>query len=75
MQQACGPLTLAGSYRLASGAAPRYLYDNVREGIAFETDGTTATSHCTAVLVHLPGKAIKTNYISLFAYLEQLSGK
>lgn len=72
VRKSCGPFTLAGTYSSGPAKATRYLYDNARAGIAFETDGTSATSHCTAVLVHLPGKAIKTSYASVLAYLQDL---
>ncbi|RSK45388.1 hypothetical protein [Hymenobacter rigui] len=75
VRAACGPFALAGSYRPKPGVPARYLYDNARAGIAFETDGTTPVSHCTAVLVHLPGKSMKDNYLSVTSYLQLLAGR
>ncbi|MCA8829606.1 hypothetical protein [Hymenobacter pini] len=75
IRRACGPLVLAGSYRPKPGAAPHYFYDNARAGIAFETDGTAASSRCTAVLVHLPGKDVKSNYLSIVSYLQLVASR
>ena len=69
IRQAYGKLPLATTYRVAS--RPRYLYDDVQRGIAFETDGTAGSSHCQAVLIHLPGKAIAQGALPLAAYLQE----
>ncbi|MVN78312.1 hypothetical protein GO988_18435 [Hymenobacter sp. HMF4947] len=67
---AYGRLPLATSYPLAAGQ--RYLYDDVRRGVAFETDGTAGTSRCRALIVHTPGRAVVATYLSLPAYLKEL---
>jgi hypothetical protein len=69
IQQVYGKLPLATAYRVAS--RPRYLYDDVQRGVAFETDGTASSSRCQAVLVHLPGKAIAQGALPLAAYLQE----
>jgi len=69
IRQAYGKLPLATTYRVAS--RPRYLYDDVPRGVAFETDGTASSSRCQAVLVHLPGKAITQSALPLGAYLQE----
>lgn len=69
IRQAYGKLPLATTYRGA--AHPRYLYDDVPRGIAFETDGTASSSRCQAILVHLPGKAIAQGALPLGAYLQE----
>jgi hypothetical protein len=65
-----GRLPLATTYRLAVGT--RYLYDDVARGIAFETDGTAAGSHCRALIVHLPGRAVAQTNLPLASYLKEL---
>lgn len=70
LKTACGPLKLAATYRPAPGAALRYLYDNARAGMAFETAGPAATSRCVAVIVHLPGQGVASTYLSLTDYLQ-----
>lgn len=72
-RQEYGPLVLAATYQAGAKIGPRYIYDNARAGLAVETDGPSAASHCTAVLVHLPGKDLKTNYVSMADYLQQLA--
>lgn len=69
IRQAYGKLPLATTYRVAS--RPRYLYDDVQRGVAFETDGTAGSSRCQAVLVHLPGKAIAQGALPLGVYLQE----
>jgi len=69
IRQAYGKLPLATTYRVA--AHPRYLYDDVKRGVAFETDGTASSSRCQAVLVHLPGQAIAKAALPLAAYLQE----
>jgi len=69
IRQAYGQLPLATTYRVASH--PRYLYDDVPRGVAFETDGTASSSRCQAVLIHLPGKAIAQGALPLGAYLQE----
>ena len=69
IQQAYGKLPLATTYRVAT--QKHYLYDDVKRGIAFETDGTASNSHCQAVLIHLPGKAIAQGALPLAAYLQE----
>lgn len=72
--QACyGQLPLASSYRLKAGQ--RYLYDDVKRGIAFEVDGTTSTSHCRALVVHLPGQAAAKTYLAMPTYLKEVPVK
>ena len=66
VRAAYGRLPLVATYRLAAG--PRYLYDDARRGIAFETDGQLAGSHCRALVVHEPG----AGYLSLAGYLKDL---
>jgi hypothetical protein len=65
-----GQLPLATTYHLAAGT--RYLYDDVRRGIAFETDGTAASSHCRALIVHVPGRAVAQTNLPLASYLKEL---
>ena len=65
-----GPLSLAATYQLAAGK--RYLYDDVRRGIAFELDGRSSASRCRALLVHLPGRAVNATYLPLSEYLRDL---
>jgi hypothetical protein len=65
-----GRLPLATTYRLAAGT--RYLYDDARRGIAFETDGTANSSHCRALIVHLPGQAVAQTKLPLAGYLTEL---
>ena len=72
VRRACGPFVLAVTYRPTPSAPPRYVYDNARAGIAFETDGMAPASRCTAVLVHLPGMGLPENYASLVPYLQLL---
>lgn len=69
IRQACGRLPLATTYRVAG--RPHYLYDDVKRGVAFETDGTASGSRCQAVLVHLPGQAIAKAALPLAAYLQE----
>jgi hypothetical protein len=69
IRQVYGQLPLATTYRVASH--PRYLYDDVQRGVAFETDGTASGSRCQAVLVHLPGQAIAKAALPLAAYLQE----
>jgi hypothetical protein len=70
IRAAYGRLPLATIYRLAAGT--RYLYDDVARGIAFETDGTAAGSHCRALIVHLPGQAVAQTNLPLASYLKEL---
>lgn len=65
-----GRLPLATTYRLAAGK--RYVYDDVARGIAFETDGTAVSSHCRALIVHLPGRAVAQTNLPLAGYLTEL---
>lgn len=69
IRQAYGPLPLATTYRVAGHL--HYLYDDVKRGVAFETDGTASGSRCQAVLVHLPGQAIAKAALPLAAYLQE----
>lgn len=69
IRQVYGQLPLATTYRVANH--PRYLYDDVKHGVAFETDGTASGSRCQAVLVHLPGQAIAKAALPLAAYLQE----
>ena len=68
-----GRLPLATSYRLAAGN--RYLYDDVQKGVAFEIDGTASSSRCRAIIVHVPGKAVTSTYLSMATYLKDLPKK
>ena len=70
IQAAYGQLPLATTYQLKAG--PRYLYDDVKQGVAFETDGQAADSRCRAVIVHLPGQAVLAAALPMPAYLKQL---
>lgn len=69
IRQVYGKLPLATTYRVAG--QPRYLYDDVQRGLAFETDGTASGSRCQAVLVHLPGQAVVKAALPLAAYLQE----
>ena len=70
IQECYGKLPLATSYQLKAG--PRYLYDDVQRGIAFELDGKTSLSHCRALVVHLPGQAAAKTYLSMPIYLKEV---
>jgi|GEM_PF-329714 len=70
IQAAYGQLPLAATYQLKAGT--RYLYDDVKRGVAFETDGQAATSRCRAVIVHLPGQAVASAALPMPEYLKQL---
>jgi len=70
IQECYGKLPLATSYQLEAG--PRYLYDDVQRGIAFELDGKTSTSHCRALIVHLPGQAAAKIYLPMPIYLKEV---
>jgi hypothetical protein len=70
IQECYGKLPLAASYQLKAG--PRYLYDDVPRGIAFELDGKTSLSHCRALVVHLPGQAVAKTYLSMPVYLKEV---
>lgn len=70
VQECYGRLPLATSYQLKAG--PRYLYDNVALGIAFELDGQASTSHCQALVVHQPGQAAAKIYLPLPLYLKEV---
>ncbi|GGF12203.1 hypothetical protein [Hymenobacter cavernae] len=73
IRHAYEPLTLATSYAPAPKASLHYIYDNAKAGIAFEMDGKTAGSRCTAIIVHLPGKAVASAYLSMTQYLKEIS--
>ena len=73
IRRSCGPFVLTDTFTVSRATGRRYLYDNARAGIAFELDGQSSASHCTAVLIHEPGKAMQTNYRSLVPYLKQLA--
>ncbi|MFD1873259.1 hypothetical protein [Hymenobacter bucti] len=70
IQASYGRLPLAISYRLQAG--PRYLYDDVRRGIAFELDGQASTSHCRALVVHQLGQPVAKTYLSMPVYLKEV---
>jgi len=70
IQECYGQLPLATSYQLKAG--PRYLYDDVQRGIAFELDGKTSLSNCRALVVHLPGQAVAKTYLSMSVYLKEV---
>lgn len=70
IQECYGKLPLATSYQLKAG--PRYLYDDVQRGIAFELDGKTSLSRCRALVVHLPGQAVAKTYLSMSVYLKEV---
>ncbi len=70
IQECYGQLPLATSYQLKAG--PRYLYDDVQRGIAFELDGKTSTSHCRALVVHQPGQAAAKIYLPMPIYLKEV---
>jgi hypothetical protein len=72
--QACyGRLPLASTYQLKAG--PRYLYDDVQRGIAFELNGKTSTSICRALIVHLPGQPAAKTYLAMPVYLKEVPVK
>jgi hypothetical protein len=70
IQECYGQLPLATSYQLKAG--PRYLYDDVKRGIAFELDGKTSTSLCRALVVHLPGQPVNKIYLAMPIYLKEV---
>ncbi|MDO7873478.1 hypothetical protein Q5H93_01955 [Hymenobacter sp. ASUV-10] len=70
IQAAYGQLPLAATYQLTAG--PRYLYDDVKRGVAFETDGQAAGSRCRALIVHLSGQAVASAALPMPEYLKQL---
>jgi hypothetical protein len=70
LQQACGPFKLVASYAPTPKASPHYIYDNAKTGIAFELDGQTTRSHCTAIIVHAPGKSEPSTYLAMTQYLK-----
>jgi hypothetical protein len=73
IEECYGRLPLAASYQLKAG--PRYLYDDVARGIAFELDGQASTSHCRALVVHLPGQAAAKLYLPMPIYLKEVPVK
>jgi len=73
IQECYGRLPLASSYQLKAG--PRYLYDNVPLGIAFELDGQRSTSICRALVVHLPGQPVSKIYLAMPIYLKEVPVK
>ena len=73
IQECYGQLPLAASYKLKAG--PRYLYDDVQRGIAFELDGQTSTSLCRALVVHKPGQAAAKTYLPMQAYLPEVPAR
>lgn len=70
LRECYGQLPLAATYQLKAG--PRYLYDDVRRGIAFELDGKTSTSQCRALIVHKPGQPAAQIYLAMQAYLPEV---
>jgi hypothetical protein len=70
VQECYGKLPLTATYKLPTGK--RYLYDDVKRGIAFECDGQGSTSHCRALVVHLPGKPAAQIYLAMQAYLPEV---
>jgi len=66
-------LTLASSYAPTPKADLRYIYDDAKAGIAFEVDGKTAGSRCTAIVVHQPGKAAASTYLAMTQYLKLIN--
>ena len=70
VQECYGKLPLTATYKLSAGK--RYLYDDVKRGIAFELDGQASTSHCQALVVHLPGKPAAQIYLAMQAYLPEV---
>ncbi len=70
IRECYGRLPLAASYQLKAG--PRYLYDNVALGIAFELDGQASTSTCRALVVHQPGQAVSKIYLAMPLYLKEV---
>lgn len=70
IQASYGKLPLATSYELKAGT--RYLYDDVKRGIAFELDGQASTSHCRALVVHRPGQAAAKTYLPMADYLPEV---
>jgi len=70
IEECYGRLPLASTYRLKAG--PRYLYDDVARGIAFELAGTSSTSQCRALVVHLPGRAVANISLPMPIYLKDM---
>ena len=70
IEECYGRLPLASSYQLPAG--PRYLYDDVARGIAFELDGQTSTSRCRALVVHRPGQPAAKIYLAMPIYLKEV---
>ncbi|RYY21193.1 MAG: hypothetical protein EOO36_01440 [Cytophagaceae bacterium] len=70
VRECYGQLPLTATYQLPGGQ--RYLYDDVRRGVAFELDGQASTSHCRALVVHLPGQPAAHIYLAMQAYLPEV---
>ncbi len=73
IEECYGKLPLTTSYQLKAG--PRYLYDNVKLGIAFELDGKASTSHCRALVVHQPGQPAAKIYLPMPLYLKEVPAR
>lgn len=67
IRAAYGPLPLATTCSVPGGVC--YLCDAGAWGIAFETNGKTLDSKCTAIIVHLPKLAAKKFCVSMAQYL------
>lgn len=70
IRECYGQLPLTATYQLKTG--PRYLYDDVPRGIAFELAGQASTSQCWALVVHRPGQAAAKIYLAMQAYLPEV---
>ncbi|OUJ72204.1 hypothetical protein [Hymenobacter crusticola] len=73
IRHAYSSLSLTTSYAPTPKASPHYIYDNAKAGIAFEMDGKAATSHCVAIILHLPGKATASTYMAMTQYLQLIN--
>lgn len=70
IRAAYGKLPLAATYPVHDH--PRYLYDDVARGIAFETDAKNDFGCCVALIVHAPGKPVMQTELSMPEYLKEV---
>ena len=63
IRTAYGAPPLTTTYSVPGGV--RYLYNAGAKGIAFETNGKTLDSKCTAIIVHLPKLAAEKFCVSM----------
>ncbi|MDB5033603.1 MAG: hypothetical protein JWQ98_844 [Chlorobi bacterium] len=54
------------------GAGPVMIYDDVKNGIAFEVMGAKGNpaGHCVAIIVHEPGRPVGMEYLPMHNYLK-----